>query len=172
MEREFIDFDPVKHEAILRTLTTAYLEESAPSLERELGVSEDIPAMVDDDMKHLEQFTPPTGRLLMVVDGDHIVGTGRLRPIAPGAAEIKRMYVLPQARGRGLGRQLLSQLIEVARHEGYREVRLDTHPSVNPSAFELYCAAGFEPMGPYPESEIPDEWRDRWVFMRLQLTNS
>jgi ribosomal protein S18 acetylase RimI-like enzyme len=123
-------------------------------------------------MQHLNQFTPPVGRLLMVVEDEKVVGTGSLRRSKPGIAEVKRMYLIPEARGRGLGRKLLDQLVDTARRDGYREVRLDTHPDIMPLAIDLYRSAGFEPCDAYPESEVPAEWHDRWVFMRRTLNDS
>jgi predicted GNAT family acetyltransferase len=64
---------------------------------------------------HLGQFAPPAGRLLLVVEAEAVLGCGCLRPIAPGIAEIKRMYLRPEVRGRGLGRQLLDALLSAAR---------------------------------------------------------
>src|SRR5918998_3616195 len=141
---ELVAFLPGTHEADLREVLTAYLEEGAARLERAFGFEQDIPAAVEYVMRHLNQFAPPAGRLLLVLEDDAVLGCGCLRPIAPGIAEIKRMYLRPEARGRGLGRQLLDTLLTAARQEGYREARLDTDGLV-PAAHRLYSAAGFEP---------------------------
>ena len=165
---ELVAFVPGTHEAELRELLTAYIAEGAARLEQEFDVEQDVPTVVDRLLRHLGQFAPPAGRLLLVVEGEAVLGCGCLRPIAPGIAEIKRMYLRPEARGRGLGRQLLDALLTAARQEGYREARLDTDGLV-PAAHRLYRAAGFEPCDPYPESEIPVELHDRWLFMRRDL---
>jgi len=168
---ELVPFVPRTHEADLRGVLTAYIEEGAARLERAFGITQDIPAAVDDVMHHVKQFTPPAGQLLLVVEGEAIVGCGGLRPIALGVAEIKRMYLRPEVRGRGLGRQLLDALLTAARQQGYREARLDTH-GLLPAALQLYLAAGFTLCEPYPESEIPVELHDRWLFMRRDLTDA
>ena len=168
---ELILFLPGTHEADLREVLTAYLEEGAARLERAFGVTQDIPAAAEYVMRHLNQFAPPAGRLLLVLEDDAVLGCGGLRPIAPGVAEIKRMYLRPEARGRGLGRKLLEALLAASRQEGYRQVRLDTD-GLMPAAVQLYRTAGFVPCDPYPESEIPLELHDRWLFMRHDLTNA
>jgi GNAT superfamily N-acetyltransferase len=165
---EVVAFVPGMHETDLRELWTAYLEEAAADLKREFGFEDDIPAVVEDTLQHLVQFAPPAGRLLLVVEEDAVLGCGGLRPIVPGVAEIKRMYLRPAARGRGLGRQLLDALLAAARQEGYREARLDTD-GLMPAAPHIYRAAGFVPCDPYPESEIPVEFHDRWLFMRRDI---
>jgi GNAT superfamily N-acetyltransferase len=168
---ELVHFIPGKHDADLEEVLTAFIEEGAARLERVFGITQDIPAAVDNVAHHLKQFTPPAGRLLLVVDGEAVLGCGGLRPIAPGVAEIKRMYVRPEVRGRGLGKQLLDALLTAARQQGYREARLDTH-GLLPAAPQLYLAAGFTLCEPYPESEIPMELHDRWLFMRRDLTDA
>jgi len=167
---ELVAFVPGTHEADLREVLAAYIAEGAARLEQEFEVEQVVPTIVDRLMQHLGQFAPPAGRLLLVVEDEVILGCGCLRPIAPGIAEIKRMYVRPEARGRGLGRQLLDALLAAARQEGYREARLDTD-GLMPAAHHLYRAAGFRPCEPYPESEIPVELHDRWLFMRCDLAD-
>jgi GNAT superfamily N-acetyltransferase len=167
---ELVAFVPGTHEADLHALLTAYLKEGAAGLKQAFDLEHDIPAAVGGMMGHLAQFAPPAGRLLLVIEGNAALGCGALRPIAPGVAEIKRMYLRPEARGRGLGRQLLEALLLAARQEGYQEVRLDT-PGLMPAAHQLYRTAGFTPCDPYPESEIPVEYHDRCLFFRRTLAN-
>ena len=167
---ELVDFVPGMHEADLREVLTAYIAEGAARLERAFGFEQDVPAAVVHVMQHLAQFAPPAGRLLLVVEGEEVLGCGGVRPIDSGVAEIKRMYLRPEVRGQGLGRQLLDALLAAARQQGYREVRLDTDGLMS-AAHQLYRAAGFVPCDPYPESEIPVELHERWLFMRRDLTD-
>src|SRR3712207_1405475 len=123
---ELVDFDPRRHEGALRELWTAYIAEAVGPLKEQFGIEQEVPAVIAGMMSHLDDFAPPTGRLLLVVEAGWVLGCGCLRPIAPGIAEVKRMYLVPSARGQGLGRVLLTTLLSAARAEGYREARLDT----------------------------------------------
>jgi GNAT superfamily N-acetyltransferase len=166
---ELVAFVPEAHEADLRELLTAYLAEGTARLDRAFGIEQDIAAATVAVMGQLSQFAPPAGRLLLVAEGETVLGCGGLRPLGPGVAEIKRMYVRPEVRGRGLSRKLLDALLAAARQAGYQEVRLDTD-GLMPAARRLYPAAGFQLCDPYPESEIPVELHDRWLFFRYDLT--
>ena len=92
-----------------------------------------------------------------------------MRRIGPDTVEIKRMYVEPSHRGAGVGRGLLGELIAAARAEQYARVRLDS-PDFMTAAHDLYRSSGFVDIEPYPESEIPDEYKTHWVFMERMLT--
>src|SRR5207247_449885 len=85
---------------------------------------------------------PPRGVFLVARLAGRPVGCGGLRPMADGAAEVKRMYVEPDVRGRGVGRRLLAGLEEHARGLGYAVVRLETG-ILQPEAVRLYEAAGY-----------------------------
>jgi GNAT superfamily N-acetyltransferase len=163
----FVDYD-ADHEETLRTLWTAYLEEGAIPL-REVGYEMDVPAVVAADLANIAQFRPPDGHLLLAVDEGEPVGCGAVRVIAPGVAEVKRMYLRPEARGRGIGRALLQELLDTARHYGCREARLDTGWFMT-DAHRLYRSAGFEECAPYDGSEVPADFDPRWKYMRLDLT--
>ena len=75
------------------------------------------------------------------IDGQP-VGCGAVRRIEPTVAEIKRMYVAPAARGRGVGRRILVELEAEARQLGVRRLVLETGPR-QPEAIALYARAGF-----------------------------
>jgi len=90
------------------------------------------------------------GLFRIVTDaGGRMVGCGGLFPLTRETAEIRRMYLLPEARGRHLGRQLLDELLEGARTRGVRRVVLGT-ASVFREAIGLYRSAGFVPSDPPP----------------------
>ena len=74
------------------------------------------------------------------------VGCGAIRPIETGVAEVKRMFVVADARGHGIGRAVLSRLETLAREMGYAKLRLETGLK-QPEAIALYKKAGY---GPYP----------------------
>lgn len=95
-----------------------------------------------------DEFAPPGGRFVVAeLDGEP-VGCGGVRPYSASSAEIKRMYVAPEARGRGVARGILSALEETARAAGYEELRLESGTE-QPEALALYASAGFKPIEPY-----------------------
>lgn len=87
-------------------------------------------------------FAPPGGALLLARLDDRPVGIIALRPLGRGAAELKRMYVAPVARGLGLGRMLAEAVIDRAAELGHHTVRLDTLPSMD-RAITLFRNLGF-----------------------------
>jgi ribosomal protein S18 acetylase RimI-like enzyme len=100
-------------------------------------------------------YSPPAGELLLARAPDGApLGCVGLRPIAPeGCCEMKRLYVSPRARRTGLGRALMMAIIGAAERIGYREMRLDTLPTMA-QAIALYRAAGFEPIAPYYSTPV------------------
>jgi GNAT superfamily N-acetyltransferase len=93
------------------------------------------------------ELGPPTGVFLVGFDGeDRPVCCGGIKRLDDEACEIKRMYVVPEARGGGGARELLAALEDAARDLGFRLARLDTGPR-QPHAERLYRGAGYEPVG-------------------------
>jgi ribosomal protein S18 acetylase RimI-like enzyme len=100
-------------------------------------------------------YAPPLGELMLAKTGDHVLGCIALKPLAPPeTAEIKRLYVRDQARGKGLGRRLVEAILETAAERGYREIRLDTLPQMQ-AAIALYKSFGFVPVPPYGSHPYP-----------------
>lgn len=99
-------------------------------------------------------YTPPAGELLLAKRGDHVLGCIALKPLEPGTAEIKRLFVRPQARGVGVGKALVTDLLKLAAERGYREVKLDTLPEMT-AAIVLYKSFGFAPIPPYGSHPYP-----------------
>ena len=111
------------------------------------------------------KYAPPRGELLLARDAaGRPLGCVGLRPLGPdGGCEMKRLYLLPTARGLGLGKAMTEAVIQTARALGYDELKLDTLPSMT-TAMRLYDAMGFERIAPY-YTPTPDGT----VFMRLRL---
>jgi GNAT superfamily N-acetyltransferase len=102
-------------------------------------------------------FTPPSGAFLLAYEHDHAVACGGLKTIGPGVAELKRMYVVPGARGRGVGRALLIALEDQARSMGFASVRLDCERHNWP----IYRAAGYVEIDDYNDNPFADHWAEK-----------
>jgi len=102
------------------------------------------------------EFAPPQGIFVVGWEGEEVLGCGGVRLITTHVAELKRMYVRPRARRRGVARKLLQQLEHEAAALGAKELRLETG-SKQPEAIALYRSAGYvdtEPFGHYAESPL------------------
>ena len=98
-----------------------------------------------------EDFVPPAGAFLLARLDGRPSGCGGFSRFDDTTAELRRMYVVPEARGRGLGKALVAWLLEAARDAGYTRIRLETG-SRQEEALGLYKAAGFASIpcwGPY-----------------------
>jgi GNAT superfamily N-acetyltransferase len=93
-------------------------------------------------------FAPPAGTFVVAYCDGEPAGCGGLHRLREGIAEIKRMYVRPSHRGRGISRTILDALEAAARKGGYREIWLETGLS-QPEALQLYEVRGYTPIEPY-----------------------
>ena len=108
-----------------------------------------------------EQFAPPRGAFLVGFDDDgRPVCGGGLKPLGPDVVEIKRMYVAPDARGRGVARALLAALEDAARELGYARARLDTGPK-QPAAEHLYRSAGYTEIDNFNDNPEAAYWGEK-----------
>lgn len=98
-------------------------------------------------------YGPPAGAAFLATEGERIVGCAAIRPLSADVAELKRMYVVPEARKRGHGRALCEAAIEQAGRLGYRWLRLDTVAEMEAAA-HIYEALGFRPIAPYRENPL------------------
>jgi GNAT superfamily N-acetyltransferase len=157
--------EPAQH---IRALFWEYLQWANAKVEENFGVSFDIASMLEEDMNTLDKFMLPKGRLLLGYVEDQPMGIACLKALSETIGEVKRMYVRPEARNRGLGRALLNQLLEEARQIGYQRVRLDSARFMT-EAHQLYRTNGFREIEAYEGSEIPAEFQKHWIFMELVL---
>ena len=103
-----------------------------------------------------EEFREAGGYFLLARRGCEAVGCGAFRPIDARTVEIKRMFVDPRCRGRGIARAVLDGLEAEARRRGYVRSILETGVR-QPEAIALYRGAGYvaiEPFGPYVGSPL------------------
>jgi ribosomal protein S18 acetylase RimI-like enzyme len=109
------------------------------------------------------RYAPPEGRLWLALENEEPAGCVALRKIADGICEMKRLYVRPVFRRRGLGQALALASITAAREIGYEAMRLDTLDTLLP-ALALYESLGFQRTAPYYDNPSPGV-----VFMELKL---
>jgi putative acetyltransferase len=109
-------------------------------------------------------YAPPEGRLLLVEYEGELAGCVALRPREPGICEMKRLYLRPQFRGKGIGSILAECIIAEAREIGYRRMRLDTVEPVMKDAVAMYRRLGFKKIAPYCSNPIAGA-----LYMELEL---
>ena len=134
-------------------------EEYAASLAIDLGFQQfagELASLPGD-------YAPPHGALFLAHDGSTAVGCIGLRPFSELEGELKRLYVVPAYRGRGLARALVASAVGAARRIGYRELVLDTLASMHP-AVALYESFGFRQTTAYYPNPLPDV-----LYFRAQL---
>ena len=99
------------------------------------------------------ELGPPGGTFLVGFEDGAPVCCGGVKRLPDGTCEIKRMYVVPAARGRGVARELLAALEDAARALGYTTARLDTGDR-QPHAERMYRAAGYAPIGNFNANPV------------------
>ena len=154
----------------IKKLWTDYLTWGNDKMQMLYGVHPHNPTeAVKDDIKKIDKFLPPNGRLIMAFVDEKACGIGCLKSINEEIGEIKRMYVDPSFRQIGAGRAILQALLNAAKETGYKKVRLDS-PKFMEEAHSLYRSVGFKDISVYEEVEIPEEFRQYLLFMEIDLS--
>jgi len=114
-------------------------------------------------------YAPPRGRLILALErapvaGPKYAGCVALHPLGDGICEMKRLFVRPGFRGRGVGQQLIAAIIAAGRELGYASMRLDTVPGVMDAAIKMYRQTGFREIPPYTHNPVPGA-----IFLELAL---
>ncbi len=139
----------------------------ARRLVREYAAGLDVDLSFQNFEQELEHFiveyAAPAGAFLLAEDAGRYVACIGVRRFAAEIGEIKRLYVIPAARGRGLGRVLVERSISAARPLGYRSLLLDTLPFMK-EAQSLYLSLGFRPTSAYRFNPIAGS-----AFLRREL---
>jgi putative acetyltransferase len=93
-------------------------------------------------------YSEPRAAFFVVEDGGRILGGGGIAPLAGADAdvcELRKMYFLPEARGRGLGEKMLLRCLDAARERDFRRCYLETLTGMD-AAMKLYTRMGFKPL--------------------------
>jgi GNAT superfamily N-acetyltransferase len=147
--------------------TTADEWNEARRLVREYAATLGVDLSFQNFDQELEDFpieySAPGGAFILAEDAGRYVACIGVRQFAAEVGEIKRLYVAPAARGRGLGRLLVERIIAEARQLGYRSLLLDTLPFMK-EAQALYLSMGFQPTTAYRFNPIVGS-----AFLRLDL---
>ncbi len=157
-----------KHKQQVYDLWWEYLHWANGQLNEHYNIDFDVQSAIENDMATIDKFMPPSGRLLVAEINGELVGCASMKKLTDDISEIKRMYVQPKARGQGIGRAFVDQLIADCKQSGYRTIRLDSSKFMH-DAHQLYQAAGFQIIPEYDGSEIPPDYRHNWYFMELRL---
>ena len=152
---------------IIRTDSEEHLSQGRELL-REYAASLGFDLHFQEFQKELAEFpgeyAPPDGRFLLAMHDDQPAGSVALRKISDSVCEMKRLYVRPEFRKKGIGRKLTEAIIDEARRMGYVHMRLDTVPFMTP-AIALYLSLGFKEIESYRFNPIEGA-----KFMELILT--
>jgi len=109
-------------------------------------------------------YVPPDGRLLLAEYESQLAGCVALHKLSADICEMKRLYLRPQFRGKGLGRVLADRIIAEARQIGYQRMRLDTVEPAMKDAVAMYRKIGFREIQPYCTNPIAGA-----LYMELDL---
>lgn len=120
-----------------------------------------------DFSKELEEpnvmYAFPTGCMVLAKVSGEVVGAVGLRHFSDGVAEMKRMFVVPEFQGSGIGNSLIIEFFAQAVNLGYKSVKLDTIPELD-GALSLYKKHGFLPIEAYRLNPHPNA-----IFMEKKI---
>jgi putative acetyltransferase len=110
------------------------------------------------------EYAPPAGRLLLAKFEGQLAACVALHKLDSGICEMKRLYLRPQFRGKGVGRALAERIIAEAREIGYQRMRLDTVEPVMKDAVAMYRKLVFKEIAPYCANPMAGA-----IYMELEL---
>jgi putative acetyltransferase len=107
-----------------------------------------------DDIQH--NYLENGGIFLVILDDNQLIGTGAIRRLEDGICELKRLWLLFEYHGKGLGYRMLQELLCFAREIGYKKVRLETAPVHQKRALQFYKRVGFYEIPRYETTHEDD----------------
>ena len=97
-----------------------------------------------DDLYDIQKnYFENGGTFLVTTQNSKIIGTGAIRRLEDDTCELKRLWLLTEYHGQGLGYRMLQELLTFAREKGYQRIRLETDPEAQSQALEFYKQIGF-----------------------------
>jgi len=120
-------------------------------LENSIAYYESIHELKDMDNIQKNYFENG-GIFLVMTDNDEIICTGAIRKLEEDICELKRLWLLTEYHGRGLGYKMLQELLTFSREKGYKKIRLETDPIEQSRAVEFYKQIGFYEIPTYTDS--------------------
>ena len=145
-----------------------YLSFTADQYREISSIEIDAEAYLKKTFSEIDSYYPPRGRFLLAREGQRLIGIGSLKPIRDETCEIKRMYVLPDQRGKGLGKMILVRLIDEAKEIGYAKILLEV-ACFSTAAISLYRAMGFTDTDRHLEAETDEAFREYLVYLGMKI---
>ena len=122
---------------------------------------------LEDELAKLPgDYAPPAGSLLLAYADGKPAGTVGAHPLTAQVCEMKRMFVLPETQGQGIGKALALELVRRSRAQGNERMRLDTSRG-QVAAISMYHRLGFREVAPH--YEIPPHLQNVMIFMERDL---
>ena len=171
---EFVILDLSVHRLAFLELCEEYFDWMASELQKNYDI--DVSSLLGISLRdfvesNVDEFTTSIssdGVLYLLREKEEIIGMGALRKLKEGTGEVKRMYIKPEYRGKGLGREMLQLLLNKCKEYGFSEICLETGAFMT-TAQGLYRSMGFHDRIEYPETEVPPQLRRFWLFMEKRI---
>jgi len=100
----------------------------------------------DTDLDYIQEKYKGRGRFWLAVKDDRLIGTVAIEEVDKETAKLKRMFVLPEYQGKGIGQRLFDTALTFAKEQGYHKIRLNTDKVMN-RAHRFYEKNGFHKIG-------------------------
>jgi GNAT superfamily N-acetyltransferase len=141
--------------AAARAVLTAYFREIVSRHHRRAATGAEVAAAMRAEPS--DDLCPPGGLLLLAWQDGTVLGCAGLRLLTAGLGEVTRMFVLPQARRRGIGQRLLAAVEDAARDRQVTRLRLDTSDYLT-EARQLYIRNGYQETAPFSDVRLANLW--------------
>ncbi|MFX0081641.1 MAG: GNAT family N-acetyltransferase [Candidatus Hodarchaeota archaeon] len=181
---EFIPIDLNVHRSILVDLNEEFLSWIANEMKKHydldifnvegtvqnnrIEIRSLIRVYAEISVENITSYIPMEGIYYILQLNEKIAGMGALRKIKTNIGEIKRMYIRPEYRGKGLGKALLQKLLRKAKEFQFSIIRLETGKFMTTAQY-IYHKVGFREIDEYPEIETPPPLRPYWLFMEKMI---